>query len=322
MRAVQIAAPDGPDAARLVDVEAPDRGPDDVLIEVRAAGVTFPELLLSRGEYQMTPTYPFVPGSEVAGVVLEAPGDSSLVPGQRVAAFTVYGGWAERVAVPAHAVFPLPEEISFAHAAGLPMNYLTMHFALVRRARLCPGEWVLVHGAAGGIGTAAIQVARAWGARVIAVASTEDKRAVASAAGAEHAIGVDGFRAAVADLTGGAGVDVVVDPVGGARLTDSLRSLAVEGRLLSLGFTDGQIPEVRLNRLLLTNVAVVGVGWGAYWFPRPAYLAEQWADVRPHVESGALLPVLGRRFALADAGAALRSLEAREATGKVVLDLD
>ncbi|GHF83505.1 NADPH2:quinone reductase [Amycolatopsis bartoniae] len=320
MYAIRIASPDGPGAAVLTEVPAPDPGAD-VVIDVHAAGVTYPDLLLSRGQYQMKPNYPFVPGSEVAGVVHSAPAESGFHTGDRVAGVSVYGGWAEQVAVPAHAVFPLPANVSFAAAAGIPMNYLTMHFGLLRRGRLQAGESVLVHGAAGGIGTAAIQVAGAYGATVIAVASSDDKRELALRAGAHHAVDAGDFRAAVADITGGAGVDLVVDPVGGDRVTDSLRSLRAEGRLLVIGFTGGEIPTVRLNRLLLNNVSAVGVGWGAYWLPRPAYLAEQWAEIRPHLESGAFSPALGHRFPLSDAAEALRTLDRRGALGKIVLEV-
>lgn len=320
MRAIRVETTDGPGAALPAEVPTPRPG-DHVLVDVHAAGVSFPELLLCRGEYQLKPELPFVPGSEVAGTVVSAPPGSGFGAGDRVAAFCVYGGWAERVAVPAHAVFALPHEVSYAAGAALPMNYLTGHFALMRRARLQKGETVLVHGAAGGVGTAAIQIARAYGARVIAVASSAAKRDLAREAGADHVVDVTGFAAAVRDLTDGAGADVIVDPVGGDRVTDSLRSLRTEGRLLVIGFTGGEIPSVRLNRLLLNNISVVGVAWGAYWMARPAYLAEQWHELLPLVRSGALAPVVGHRFPLAEAGAALRLLEGRDAVGKTILDI-
>ena len=181
------------------------------------------------------------------------------------------------------------------------------------------GETVLVHGAAGGIGTAAVQLAKALGARVIAVTSSDEKADVARRAGADEVVSSDGFRDAVKEFTGGSGVDVVVDPVGGDRFTDSLRSLGREGRMLVIGFTEGEIPTVKVNRLLLNNIAVVGVGWGAFWMPQPNYLQEQWAALLPHVESGALDPVIGATFPLEEAGKAVASLDERKALGKVVL---
>jgi NADPH2:quinone reductase len=316
---VQITRLDGPTALEVVDVPLPEAGPDTVLVDVHVAGVTFPEVLQSRGEYQLKPELPFVPGSEVAGTVRSAPEGSGLAPGQRVAAFPGLGAYAEVVAVPEVMVFPLPDRLSFLQGAALPMNYLTTHFGLVQRGRLREGETVLVHGAAGGVGTAAVQLAAALGARVIAVTSTPEKAEVARAAGAHETVLADGFRDAVRELTGGAGVDLVVDPVGGDRFTDSLRSLGREGRLLVIGFTAGEIPQVKVNRLLLNNISVVGVGWGAYWTRQPAYLQEQWAELLPLLEAGRLDPVLGTTYALEDAAQALLELDERRAAGKVLL---
>jgi NADPH2:quinone reductase len=319
VRAVQITRLDGPTALEVVDVPEPTAGPGTVLVDVHAAGVTFPEVLQSRGEYQITPDLPFVPGSEVAGTVRSAPDGSALTVGQRVAAFPGLGAYAQVVAAPEEMVFPLPDRLSFEQGAALPMNYLTMHFGLVRRGRLREGETVLVHGAAGGVGTAAVQLATALGARVIAVTSTPDKAEVARTAGASETVLADGFKDAVKELTGGKGVDLVVDPVGGDRFTDSLRSLAREGRLLVIGFTAGEIPQVKVNRLLLNNISVVGVGWGAYWAPEPGYLQQQWAELLPLLEAGRLDPVLGTTYALEDAAQALLELDERRAAGKVLL---
>jgi NADPH2:quinone reductase len=321
MRAVQVVRLDGPSAVEVVDVPEPTPGDGQVLIEVHAAGVTYPEVLLSRGRYQLKPEPPFTPGSEVAGVVLSAPEGAGVRAGDRVAAFPGFGGFAEQVAVEPGNVFPLPDGVSFEAGAALPMNYLTMHFALVRRGRLRAGETVLVHGAAGGIGTAAIQLAKALGARVIGVVSSDTKADAARAAGADDVVLADGFRQAVTELTGGRGVDVVVDPVGGDRFTDSLRSLAAEGRLLVIGFTGGEIPTVKVNRLLLNNIEVIGVGWGAFFLPRPGYLQEQWAELAPLLADGKLDPPLGSRYPLERAGDAITELDERRATGKVVLSL-
>lgn len=321
MRAARVSVLEGPGSVEVVDVPEPTAAPDHVVIDVHAAGVTYPDVLLTRGQYQVRPDPPFVLGSEVAGVVRLAPPGSGHSTGDRVCAFTGLGGFAEvAVAAPA-ATFAIPESVSFASAAALPMNYFTMHFALERRGRLRPGETVLVHGAAGGIGTAAVQLAKAAGARVVGVVSSEPKAAVARQAGADDVVPADDFRAAVSRLTGGRGVDLVVDPVGGDRLTDSLRSLAPEGRHLVIGFTEGSIPTVRVNRLLLNNIDVVGVGWGAFWLAHPDYLAQQWARLRPDVESGRLSPVVGATMGLEDAAGAIALLDRREALGAVVLQV-
>ena len=319
MRAVQVVALDGPAAVRVGDVPEPEPGDDQVLVEVHAAGVTFPEVLQTRGLYQYKPDLPFVPGAEVAGVVRSAPAGSGFAAGDRVAAFPGVGGYAELVAAHPTMVFPVPDSMSLTAAAGVPMNYLTTQFALVRRGRLQSGETVLVHGAAGGVGTAAVQLAKALGARVVAVVSTPAKGEVAKAAGADDVVLADGFLAAVKELTGGRGVDVVVDPVGGDRFTDSLRSLAPEGRLLVIGFTGGEIPTVRVNRLLLNNIAVVGVGWGAFALPRPGFAAEQWRELAPHLASGAVDPPVAGTYTLADAAKALTEMDERRAAGKLVL---
>ena len=246
-------------------------------------------------------------------------GAGGLRAGERVAAMPITGGLAESVAVDGHMVFPLPDGLPFDKAAALPLNYLTAHFALTRRAQLKKGEIVLVHGAGGGLGTAACQLAAAYGARVVGVVSTPEKGAVARAAGAHDVVPVDGFRDEVRRLTEGRGVDVVVDPVGGDRFTDSLRSLAREGRLLVLGFTGGEIPTVRVNRLLLTNTSVLGVASAEFWADEPDHPARQWRDLLPLVGSGAIDPPIGPLFALEDAAAAIRELDERGAAGRVLV---
>ena len=319
MRAVQVVRLDGPDAVEVGEVDEPTAGPDQVLIDVEAAGVVFPDLLLTRGEYQMKPELPFVAGSEVAGTVRTAPEGSGFSPGDRVAAMPVLGGFAPVVACSVEMVFPLPDAVSFDVGAGLPMNYLTAHFALAVRGRLAAGETVLVHGAAGGVGIACVQFAKARGATVVAVVSSDGKGEVARAAGADHAIAVEGFKDAAKELTGGRGVDVVLDPVGGERFTDSLRSLAPQGRLLVVGFTAGDIPTVKVNRLLLNNVDVVGVGWGAFVLGRPGYVRGQWDAIVDDVAAGRLAPPVSATFPLAGTGAAIAELAERRVTGKVVV---
>jgi NADPH2:quinone reductase len=319
MRAARVTALEGPGAVTVDDIDEPTLLPGHVLVDVHEAGVSFPDVLLTKGLYQMRPEPPFVPGAECAGVIKEVGAGSRFAPGDRVAAFPVLGAFAETVAVPEAMVFPLPDGVSFEVGAALPMNYLTVHFALTRRGRLERGEVVLVHGAAGGVGTAAIQLARAMDARVVAVVSSDEKAEVAREAGAHHVVKPDEFLARAKELTDGRGVDIVVDPVGGDRFTDSLRSLAPEGRLLVVGFTAGQIPEVKVNRLLLNNISVVGVGWGAYWTPNPAYLQQQWEAITPLLEAGLLAPPIGARHPLDDVVAALTEIDERRALGKVTL---
>ncbi|MFJ6133832.1 NADPH:quinone oxidoreductase family protein [Janibacter terrae] len=315
MRAVHISSLDGPEAVELVDLPEPG-DPRLVTIDVKAAGVAFPELLQTRGLYQVKPDLPFVPGAEVAGVVVAAPEGSGLSAGDRVAALTLLGGFAEQAVARPDLTFALPDEVTFEEAASFTFNYATVYFALLERGGLTEGETVLVHGAAGGIGTAAIQMAKAFGAgRVIGVVSTEAKGEIARSAGADEVVLADGFLAAV----GKASVDIVVDPVGGDRFTDSLRTLREHGRLLVIGFTAGGIPEVKVNRLLLNNVSVVGVGWGAYAMSRPGHVGREWDAMLPHLRSGALRPVVGAVHPLEEAATALSSLEGRTVTGKVVL---
>lgn len=317
MKAIQITSLDGPEAIELLDVDAPVAAEGQVLIDVKAAGVAFPEVLQSRGKYQIKPDLPFTPGAEVAGVVLAAAESTGFTVGDRVAALPLLGGFAEQVAAQADLTFKLPDNVPFEQAAAIPFNYLTVYFALIERGQMLTGDSVLVHGAAGGIGTAAIQLAKAYGAgRVIAVTSTAEKGAIALEAGADEFVLVDGFKDAVKAQ---GGVDLVVDPVGGDRFTDSLRCLKENGRLLVIGFTGGSIPTVQVNRLLLNNISVVGVGWGAFVLKRPGYVGRQWAAILPHIESGALSPVIGDSFALADAAQALNLIDNRQATGKILL---
>jgi NADPH2:quinone reductase len=318
MRAVQVHTATGPHDVQVVDVEPPTPGDDEVLVEVHRVGVSFPDLLLSRGQYQLRPEPPFTLGVDFAGTVVSGP--DGYRPGERVAGVLPYGGAAELVAAPPMSVFPLPDETSFDEAAALPMNYLTAHFALLERGGLQPGETVLVHGAAGGVGTATIQVARGFDARTIAVVSTEEKAEFARRAGADETVLLDGFKDRVLELTDGEGVDVVLDVVGGEVFTDSLRCLAPQGRLLVVGFAGGQgIPEVKVNRLLLNNVDVRGVGWGAYAMVRPGYMHEQWDALLPLIASGAIRPPIGATYSLDEFGKALADMDQRRTLGKSVV---
>ena len=327
MRAIQIAELSGPrNALREVDLPEPEASHmltpgSGVVVEVHAAGVSFPEVLQTRGEYQVKPELPFVPGSEVSGVVVAAPDGSGLAAGDRVAAFCMLGGFAETAVAPAWLTFALPKGLDFSQGAGLVLNYHTAYFALVTRGRLARGETVLVHGAAGGVGTAALQIAKGLGARTIGVVSTDDKAQVAREAGADEVVRSDGpWKDQVKEISGG-GVGVVIDPVGGDRFTDSLRSLAEGGRCVVVGFTGGSIPEVRVNRLLLNNIDVVGAGWGAFVMGKPEVNREIGREVNRLAEEGFVNPIVGARFPLERAADALELIDSRGATGKVVLEL-
>jgi NADPH2:quinone reductase len=329
MRAIQIVDLTGPDSA-LKPVELPDPEPSHLLtpgsgvvVDVHAAGVSFPEVLQTRGEYQVKPPLPFVPGSEVAGIVRSAPDDAQVRPGDRVAAFCMLGGFAETAVAPEFFTFPLSDALDFAQGAGLILNYHTAYFALKLRGRLAEGETVLVHGAAGGVGTAALQIAKGLGARTIAVVSSDEKERVARDAGADEVVRSDGpWKDEAKELSGG-GVDVVLDPVGGDRFTDSLRSLAEGGRVVVVGFTAGSIPEVKVNRLLLNNTEVIGAGWGAYVIAKPDLNREIGAELAKLIAAGDVRPIVGASFPFSVAGAteALKLIDGRGATGKVVLDV-
>ncbi len=328
MKAIQIVELTGPESALRV-AEAPEPDPahpltpgEGVTIDVHAAGVSFPELLQTRGLYQLKPPLPFVPGSEVGGVVLSAPAGSPLKEGDRVAAFCGLGGFAQRVVAPEFFTFPLPPALDFAQGAGLILNYHTAYFSLLTRGRLKEGETVLVHGAAGGVGTAALQVARGLGAKTIAVVSSDEKAHIAEQAGADHVVRSDGPWKDEAKSLSGGGVDVVLDPVGGDRFTDSLRSLRENGRVVVVGFTAGSIPEVKVNRLLLNNTEIVGAGWGHWAMSHADETREIGAALQGMIEGGTVAPIVGARFPLEGAADALLALERRKALGKVVLDLD
>jgi NADPH2:quinone reductase len=320
VRAVRVTALTGADGLREERIGAPTDD-DAVVIDVYSAGVAFPDLLMSRGQYQRKPTVPFVPGVEVAGLVASAPAGSDWGRGDRVAAFVGLGGWAEQASARPEFVFSLPPSVSFRAGAGLPMNYLTAHLALVRRGGLRRGKTLLVHGSAGGLGTALVQVGKAIGARVLAVVSTPVKASIALDCGADEIIALDGWLDEARRLTGGVGADVIADPVGGSRFLDSVRGLAREGRLLVLGFADGTIPSVPANRLLLKNVDVRGVAWGSLIEDEPGYPAEQWRDLQRWMTAGHIRPVNGREFPLAAAARALAELDTRSATGKITLTI-
>jgi NADPH:quinone reductase len=308
----------GPEAVQWTQVEEPaaDGG---VVIDVVAAGVSFADLLQTTGAYQLKVPPPYTPGMDAVGVVRSARPDLGLAAGLRVAVLLPYGCWQEVINAPAERVLPLPDDLSLEAGAALPLNYLTGLLALVRRGRAQPGETLLVHGAAGGVGTAAIQLGRALGLQTIAVVGDQAKQQFAVQSGADHAVLASGWLAAVRELVGDRAVDLVFDPVGGDRMTDSLQSLAPEGRLLVLGFAAGEIPTVKVNRLLLGNTAVVGVASREFFDQQPDAVAELWAQLLELRRTGALPDPPVQLFPFADARGALQAIAGRRATGKVVL---
>jgi NADPH2:quinone reductase len=321
MKACVVQELSGPAGLVYTDVDdVKVSGDDTVVVDVRAAGVCFPDLLLSRGEYQLKLPPPFIPGMEVAGVVHSAPADSGFVPGDRVSGFGVLGGYAEQAAVPIANLTRSPEGLDDAESVALLVNYNTMYFALARRAALRHGETVLVLGSAGGVGTAAIQVAKAMGARVIAVVHREGATDFVSALGADLVLTLtDGWVQAVRDHTDGKGVDIVVDPVGGSAFDDAVRVLASEGRLLVIGFAAGSIPTVKVNRLLLRNAGVLGVAWGEYLSRNP-HAGQLYAWGVDQLVLEGMKPPPPQRYPLSEGRAALQSLADGGVLGKVVLE--
>ena len=324
MRAVVISDHTGPASVTIRDRAEPDLhhelGGPVVAIDVHAAGVSFPELLQTRGMYQHSPDLPFVPGLEAAGVIRSAPPDSSFSVGDRVMAFTNIGGQAEIAVAPAAMTFALPGEMDFAEGAATILNMHTAYFALAMRGRLQPGETVVVHGAAGGLGSCVVSIAAALGARVIAVVSTQHKADFARAAGAHHPVLADEHWAASVREIAPDGVDIVCDPVGGDRTTDSLRLLRTQGRYVVLGFTAGEIPQVRVNRLLLNNLDVVGAGWGAF-VRRDPVAFRAIGDAVGQLLAQGVRPMVGHRVPFEEAISAYELLDSRQALGKVVLEL-
>ena len=319
MKALVAQSLTGPEGLAYTDVDEPSSD-GTVVVDVGAAGVAFPDLLLIKGEYQLKLDPPFVPGTEVAGIVRSAPEGSGFTAGQRVTGLSMLGAWAERVALLPDSVLPTPDGIDDGAAVCLLGNYYTMYFGLVRRGALRAGETVLVLGSAGGVGTAAIQIAKALGAKVIAMVHRPGAIEFVESLGADVVLPLtDGWAQAVRDATDGRGVDLVVDPVGGDAFDDAIRVLATEGRLLVLGFASGGgIPQVKVNRLLLRNVSVIGVGLGEFINRTPGAQAEIGAGLSTLVEAG-LRPPPPVQYPLAEGRAALESLASGGIKGKVVL---
>lgn len=326
MRAAVVERLDGPDAVAIRDFPEPagahamSQG-QRVLVEVHAASVSFPDLLQSRGAYQLATPPPFVTGGELAGVVVEADPETGFTPGERVAGLSMWGALAEyALALPLYTV-KLPDAIDFATGAALVLNGSTAVFA-AERGQVKAGETALVHGAAGGVGTALIEVLKDLGARCIAVVSSDEKEAVARELGADEVVRSTGpWLEQVRELTGGHGVEVVLDPVGGDRFTDSLRALDVCGRLVVIGFAGGEIPTVKVNRLLLRDLTVTGVGLDPMERRFPGTTRRITSRVVELAARGALRPRIGARLSLEEGAEALRLLDRRAVTGNIVVDV-
>ena len=325
MRAVLCKEWGGPEKLVVEDVPRPALGEGAVRVAVHAAGVNFADLLVIAGQYQEKPAFPFTPGAEAAGVVSEVGADvSTLKTGDRVLALTGLGAYAEEAVVDAARVLPIPDSMDFESAAGFPVAYGTSHGALEWRARLKAGEWLLVLGAAGGVGLAAVEIGKAMGARVIACAGGAEKLAVAQQHGADHVIDYsrEDIRERVKAITGGHGADVVYDPVGGDAFDAALRSIAWGGRMIVIGFAAGRIPQIPANIVLVKNIDVIGFYWGSYQAHNPDLLRGSLAKLLSWVEQGKLKPHISQRFDLAEAARALDDLRRRKSTGKVVLTMD
>ncbi|WP_085676406.1 MULTISPECIES: NADPH:quinone oxidoreductase family protein [unclassified Pseudomonas] len=306
----------------LEDVASPVPKKNEILLDVQAAGVNFPDTLIIEGKYQFQPPLPFSPGGEAAGVVA-AVGEraGTFKVGDRVMALTGWGAFAEQVAVPFYNVMPIPEHMDFATAAAFGMTYGTSMHALKQRGQLQPGETLLVLGASGGVGLAAVEIGKAMGAKVIAAASSAEKLAVAKAAGADELIDYSqaSLKEEIKRLTGGQGVDVIYDPVGGELFDQAVRGLAWQGRLLVVGFASGTIPQMAANLVLLKGAAVLGVFWGAFAQRQPEDNAANFRQLFAWHAEGKLKPLVSRTYPLAEAGAAIEALGQRRAVGKLVV---
>jgi len=324
MRAVLCRAWGGPDTLRLEEVAPAPLRAHEARIRVRAAGVNFADSLMIAGKYQVKPEFPFTPGLEVAGEVVEfGAGVTHLAPGRRVLAVLRFGGgYSEEIVVDAAAVVAIPDAMDFVTAAAFPVAYGTSHFALTHRGHLRPGETLLVLGAAGGVGLTAVELGKELGARVIAAAGGPEKLAVAREHGADEVIDYrsESIRDRVRELTGGLGADVVFDPVGGDAFDQALRAVNWEARMLVIGFAAGRIQSVPANLILVKNISVIGVVWGAQAARDPALVSRNLAELVRWWEAGRLHPVVGKTFPLAEAGAAMNALLSRRHAGKIVLE--
>ncbi|QVI85714.1 NADPH:quinone oxidoreductase family protein [Pseudomonas viridiflava] len=308
----------------LEDIPAPDVKKNEILLDIHAAGVNFPDTLIIEGKYQFKPPFPFSPGGEAAGVI-SAVGENvtHLKPGDRVMALTGWGSFAEQVAVPNYNVLPIPESMDFTIAAAFSMTYGTSMHALKQRANLQPDETLLVLGASGGVGLAAVEIGKALGARVIAAASSAEKLEVARNAGADELINYTdtSLKDEIKRLTNGNGADVIYDPVGGDLFDQAIRAIAWNGRLLVVGFASGRIPELPVNLALLKGASVVGVFWGSFAQRQPQDNAANFKQLFAWFEEGKLKPLVSQVYPLERAGEAIDALGGRRAVGKVVVSL-
>ncbi len=325
MKAVLCKAFGPPESLVLEDVAEPVVGSDDVLVDVRAAALNFPDVLMIAGKYQMRPPFPFSPGAEVAGTVAATGANvSGFAPGDRVFGGVGHGGFAERVLLPGGRVFTMPEAMSFAQASGISLAYGTSYYALKDRAALQPGENLLVLGAGGGVGIAAVQLGKALGARVIAAASSAEKLDAARASGADETIDYSEgkLKDNVKALTDGKGADVIYDPVGGDLFDQCMRCINWYGRVLVIGFAAGAIPKVPINLILLKSCQVVGVFYGAWSMRSPQQHDRNFREILELFDRGSIDPLVGRCYPLEQYARALRDLSERRAIGKVVLTVD
>ena len=312
-----------PDTLVLEDLPDVVPAAGQVAIDVQAAGVNFPDVLIIQNKYQVKPALPFIPGSELAGTI-RAIGDgvTSFKVGDRVIAFVGQGAFAQQVAVPAQAVMPMPPGMDFDIAAAITLTYGTSHHAVVDRAQLKAGETMLVLGAAGGVGLAAIDIGKALGARVIAAASSDEKLAVCKDHGADELINysTEDLREAIKRTTGGKGPDVIYDPVGGVYAEPAFRSIAWRGRYLVVGFANGEIPKLPLNLTLLKGASLMGVFWGDFVRREPAANLAAMRELMGWLAAGKVRPHISGRYALAETPAALNDMAARKVTGKIVIE--
>jgi NADPH2:quinone reductase len=324
MKAVLCKAFGPPEDLVLEDIPAPEPGPGEVLVDVHASALNFPDVLMIAGKYQSQPPFPFSPGGELAGTVAAlGPGASRFQVGDRVFGGNGHGGFVEQIAVPEVALRPMPDKMDFIQASGITTTYGTSYYALKQRASLQPGETLLVLGAGGGVGLAAVELGNAMGAHVIAAASTEEKLAAAKAAGAHELIDYsDGeLKNKVKALTNGKGVDVIYDPVGGDMFDQCMRSIGWYGRVLVIGFAAGGIPRVPINLILLKSCQVVGVFYGS-WSGRFRDEADaNFEEILALYEAGKIDPLIGRTFPLEQSAEAMRCLSERQAIGKVVVTI-
>jgi NADPH:quinone reductase len=322
MRAVLCKEWGGPEKLLVEDVPSPAIKEGAVRIAVRAAGINFADLLLISGQYQEKPAFPFTPGMECSGTVTEVgAGATSVKAGDRVMALTGTGAYAEEVVIDANRVYKIPDSMDFISAAGFPVTYGTSHGAFDWRAHLQSGEWLLVFGAAGGVGLTAVEIGKAMGAQVIACANGQEKLAIAKEHGADHLIDYsrEDIRERVKAITGGHNADVIYDPVGGDAFDAGLRCIAWGGRFIIIGFASGRIPQAPANILLVKNIDVIGFYWGSYQARQPQLLRESYAKLLRWFEEGKLKPHVSQHFDLKDVALAMELLRQRKSTGKVVL---